>query len=123
MKLKVYLACILIGLAGCSEDKLPDEPEPGYNGQYQFVASIENMEVETKTIVNEDGSIQWNTDEAVGLYGENTSNARFKVDNASVPSASATFSGSLTEPDAAPLWAYYPYQADATTDASKQVCH
>lgn len=120
MKLKVYLACILIGLAGCSEDKLPDEPEPGYNGQYQFVASIENMEVETKTIVNEDGSIQWNTDEAVGLYGENTSNARFKVDNASVPSASATFSGSLTEPDAAPLWAYYPYQADATTDASKQ---
>lgn len=120
MKLKVYLACILIGLAGCSEDKLPDEPEPGCNGQYQFVASIENMEVETKTIVNEDGSIQWNTDESVGLYGENTSNARFKVDNASVPSASATFSGSLTEPDAAPLWAYYPYQADATTDASKQ---
>ena len=95
MKLKVYLACILIGLAGCSEDKLPDEPEPGYNGQYQFVASIENMEVETKTIVNEDGSIQWNTDEAVGLYGENTSNARFKMDNASVPSASATFSGFL----------------------------
>ena len=53
-------------LGGCSEDKLPGEPEENYNGSYSFTAQIENMEaVTTKVVVSENGSIQWNTDESL----------------------------------------------------------
>lgn len=115
------LISIWMCLAGCSEDKLPGEPEENYNGSYSFTAQIENMEaVTTKVVVNENGSIQWNTDESVGVYGERTENAKFSIDKNTTPSAAGSFSGTLTQPDTSPRWAYYPYQANATTDDSRK---
>ncbi|HIZ92526.1 MAG TPA: hypothetical protein H9807_10500 [Candidatus Bacteroides merdavium] len=108
-------------LAGCSEDKLPGDLEENYNGSYSFTAQIENMEaVTTKVVVNENGSIQWNTDESVGVYGERTENAKFSIDENTTPSAVGSFAGTLTQPDTSPRWAYYPYQANATTDDSRK---
>ncbi len=115
----LYLTGMLMGLVGCSEDKLPAEPDVNYDGAYTFTAQIENMEMATtKVLVNENGTIQWNAGEAVGLYGAQTANAKFSISGTATSSATATFSGTLTEPDTSPRWAYYPYQADAATDAS-----
>ena len=114
------LSVLLLFVASCAEDSLPDKEGGDYNGSYQFTAYLENMEVTTKTVVNDNGQVQWASGDVIGVYGTTTDNARFETSQTPEPSTSAAFSGTLTKPDASPAWAYYPYQTDATTDEQKQ---
>lgn len=50
MKTRIFIFSLIgiwMCLGGCSEDKLPGEPEENYNGSYSFTAQIENMEAVT----------------------------------------------------------------------------
>ena len=114
MKTKCLWACMcvvsLLFVAACTDNEKQLGGGGATTGNYVLSASIENYEVvETRTVV-QGSTVQWEAEDCLGVYGENSSNVPFACQTPQ--GGTAEFSGTLASGDQEPLFAYYPYQEE-----------
>lgn len=113
--LQPVAACaVLLTLScGCSQIEL-DEPHVSdtvINAVIDGNGARSRTCVDVSTYESDDFvGLLWTSDDAVGVFSEVTSNAKFR-NSATSPSAKTDFSGSLS---GVPLYAYYPYSESNT---------
>lgn len=116
--ISLFLAAGALALTGCVEESLPKE-----DGNEITIQAVMAENPGTRTMI-QDGttSVLWEPGDEVKLFYK-TTGSRFTSNNTE-PSGTADFTGNLTitgffgEGFTAdtPLWAVYPYRADATSD-------
>lgn len=101
----------LLFVAACTDNEEQLGGGGSTTGNYVLSASIENYEVvETRTVV-QGSTVQWEAEDRLGVYGENSRNVPFAC--RTPQGGTAEFSGSLVGGDKEPAFAYYPYQEEA----------
>ena len=112
MMLKCWFLLVLLMLAACQEK---EELNHVAKGSVSLKASIENSDA--RTSVDEEGHVSWVVADAIGVFGEETENARFQ----SISSGSEVlFVGDMSSHQDVPFLAYYPYDENASLDGNAQ---
>lgn len=107
---KCWFLLVLLMLAACQEK---EELNHVAKGSVSLKASIENSDA--RTSVDEEGHVSWVVADAVGVFGEETQNAKFQ----SISSGSSVlFVGDMSSHQDVPALAYYPYDEHATLDGN-----
>ena len=115
------VASAVIAAAACN--KVVDVPESSVKGEkVTLSASREDLSSGTKTLLQSDLSVWWNTGEEISVfYGSGTNGgSQFSSQNTE-PSATAEFSGTVDATGVAPesdYWAVYPYMAENSSDGT-----
>lgn len=108
--LKCWFLLVLLMLAACQEK---EELNHVAKGSVSLKASIENSDA--RTSVDEEGHVSWVVADAIGVFGEETENARFQ----SISSGSEVlFVGDMSSHQDVPFLAYYPYDENASLDGN-----
>lgn len=108
--LKCWFLLVLLMLAACQEK---EELNHVAKGSVSLKASIENSDA--RTSVDEEGHVSWVVADAIGVFGEETENARFQ----SISSGSEVlFIGDMSSHQDVPFLAYYPYDENASLDGN-----
>ena len=113
MKIHIFkssILLVLLVLAGCQEK---DELGKASNVSVSLRASIENTE--SRTSVDEEGCVLWVNTDAIGVFGNETRNAKFQ----SISSGTdVLFVGEMASRQDVPTLAYYPYNEHAVLDGN-----
>lgn len=114
MNKKMAFALGLVSLLACSQEGIQvDEPTPNL-----VKKTFNARTVGTKTELGTDGrAVLWSTDDQINIFDETASCASYSPFTVSQAGASASFEGYVDE-SATEFYALYPYDADATWDAS-----
>lgn len=108
--LKYWFMLVLLIFAACQEK---EELNHVAKGSVSLKASIENSDA--RTTVDEEGHVSWVVADAIGVFGEETQNAKFQ----SLSSGSSVlFVGEMSSQQDVPALAYYPYDEHATLDGN-----
>ena len=108
--LKYWFMLVLLMFAACQEK---EELNHVAKGSVSLKASIENSDA--RTTVDEEGHVSWVVADAIGVFGEETQNAKFQ----SLSSGSSVlFVGEMSSHQDVPALAYYPYDEHATLDGN-----
>lgn len=113
MKIHIFkssILLVLLVLAGCQEK---DELGKASNVSVSLRASIENTG--SRTSVDEEGCVLWVNTDAIGVFGNETRNAKFQ----SISSGTdVLFVGEMASRQDVPTLAYYPYNEHAVLDGN-----
>lgn len=106
---QILLCLILLG--GCqSEDIVKGNM---VYGSHSLVATVEGHEDTnaSRTVVDDNGNVTWIQTDELGVYGNQTQNAKYVSTGSG---ASVTFTGNLDSETDEVQWAYYPYEESAS---------
>lgn len=110
-----FIFCLLgiVVVTACSKEEKMDSSSTenvSIHGSLESFSPLSSSRTQVGDIVGTDGALQmeWSVGDQVGVYGEQTHNARF-VSNNTEPSAQTTFAGAVVSGDI-PQYAYYPYE-------------
>lgn len=108
--IKCWFLLVLLMLAACQEK---EELASTAKGSVSLKATIESDG--TRTSVDEEGHVSWVETDAIGVFGEETRNAKFQ----SISSGSSVFFvGEMSSRQDIPTLAYYPYDENAVLDGN-----
>jgi len=108
--IKCWFLLVLLMLAACQEK---EELASTAKGSVSLKATIESDG--TRTSVDEEGHVSWVETDAIGVFGEETRNAKFQ----SLSSGSSVFFvGEMSSRQDIPTLAYYPYDENAVLDGN-----
>ena len=108
--IKCWFLLVLLALAACQEK---EELASTAKGNVSLKATIESDG--TRTSVDEEGHVSWVETDAIGVFGEETRNAKFQ----SISSGSSVFFvGEMSSRQDIPTLAYYPYDENAVLDGN-----
>lgn len=106
------LLLALFVMVGCQKDEMSTSMK---KGSYSLVATIENNDSTSRTVVDENGGVEWVATDAIGVFGTQTKNAKFESTGSG---ANVTFVGELESSHEEPTLAYYPYDKNASLDGN-----
>ena len=107
---KSFFWLVLLVLAGCQEK---EEFGKASNGNISLKASIEKTG--SRTSVDEEGCVLWVNTDAIGVFGNETRNAKFQSISAGTD---VLFVGKMASSQDVPTLAYYPYNEYAVLDGN-----
>lgn len=98
----------LILLTGCTNDDAISFSN--ITGNHSLVATIEGRDMDSRSVVDDNGNVTWIEGDEIGVFGTQTQNAKFSTASSG---PSVTFKGDLSTMDEKIEWAYYPYDTEA----------
>ncbi len=108
--MKRFLIALLAASAALTSSCMEENPiEPQTQGEYLELTA--NIEPSTRTALNNDFSVRWNSTDAISLSG-GTSSAKFAIKSMAPDGSTARFAGTIPTSDR--YQALYPYQEKLT---------